>query len=205
MKTKNFPNFGKKVCALALMGGLVFSTALLSENGNLEGKKVAVIIAEGFHDAETLSPVFHLRAHNVQAVFLSTAKGRISAYNSGVVIDIETTLDEVRALDFDAVILPGGRAPASLREDQNVLRFVRDFSETGRPIAGICHGPQVLASAGVVEGVELTGFRGIEDEMKEAGANFVDREVVIDGQFITSRLPGDLPAFNQAIVEGLSN
>jgi protease I len=193
----------KKLSTLLLTAGLILAAGIQAETGNREGKKVAVLVAEGFHDAETLSPVFHLREHNIKAVFLSTAKGAISAYNSEVVIEIETTLADVDADEFDAVIVPGGRSPAVLREDGNVLRFVREFSETGRPIAGICHGPQVLASAGLVEGVELTGFGGIADEMKEAGANFVDREVVIDGQFITSRLPGDLSAFNRAIVEAL--
>lgn len=193
----------KKLSTLLLTAGLILAAGIQAETGNREGKKVAVLVAEGFHDAETLSPVFHLREHNIKAVFLSTAKGAISAYNSEVVIEIETTLADVDADEFDAVIVPGGRSPAVLREDGNVLRFVREFSETGRPIAGICHGPQVLASAGLVEGVELTGFGGIADEMKEAGANFVAREVVIDGQFITSRLPGDLSAFNRAIVEAL--
>ncbi len=185
-----------------IFGGLVFHAA---EAQDLSGKHVAVIIADGFHDAETLSPVFHLRNHNVDTTFIGFEKGFISAYNSDVSVEIQKTLAEVDVDEFDAVILPGGGSPAVLRENRDVLRFLRAFAETGRPIAGICHGPQVMASAGIVDGVELTGFSAIRNEMTEAGGIFVDREVVVDGPFITSRIPEDLPAFNDAIVEALLN
>ncbi len=192
-----------RLLVVSLIAGMAFAGEIRSEGSSLEGKRIAVIVAEGFHDAEALVPVFHLQAYRAEPVLLSTGKGPIKAYNSEVVIDIAKTLAEVEAEEFDAVILPGGRAPAELRENRDVLRFMRAFAETGRPIAGICHGPQVMAAAGIIEGISVTSFRGIADELRQAGADYVDREVVVDGPFITSRLPGDLPAFNRAIVDAL--
>lgn len=198
----------KKNKIIPILLGFIAAAALTSglhaDSHHLEGKRVAVIIAEGFHDGETLSPIIHLREYGVEIDILSTAKGPISAYNSNVSIDIDKTLADVDAESYHAVILPGGGGPAKLRENHDVLRFMQAFAATGRPIAAICHGPQVLASAGLLENVETTCFPGIADEMTEAGARHVDREVSVDGQFITSRLPKDLPAFNKAIVDALA-
>ena len=189
---------------LSLIVSLTLWAGLHGSDHQLEGKRVAVIIAEGFHDGETLSPIIHLREYGVEIDIISTKTGRITAYNSTVSIDIKKTLAHVEAESYHAVILPGGRGPAKLRENHDVLRFMRAFAATGRPMAAICHGPQVLASAGLLENVTVTAFGGIADEMTEAGARFVDRDLVVDGPFITSRLPKDLPAFNEAIVNSLA-
>ena len=193
-----------KTLMICVIAATVSTIGLQAGSHDLEGKRVAVVIAAGFHDGETLSPIFHLREYGVHVDILSTAKGPISAYNSNVSIAIDKTLADVEAESYHAVILPGGGGPAKLRENHDVLRFMKAFAATGRPIAAICHGPQVLASAGLLEGVETTCFPGIAEEMKAAGARHVDREVSIDGQFITSRLPKDLPAFNKAIVNALA-
>jgi len=196
-------NKTKTILSFALIPLLSFFHVAKADEHGLDGKRVAVLIAEGFHDGETLSPIIHLREYGVDIDILSTKKGMISAYNSGVSIDIEKTLADVKPEDYDILIIPGGRGPSVLRKNQDVLRFVQLFHATGRPIAAICHGPQVLASAGVMKDVKATCFPGIHDEMTEYGASYVDEEVVVDGPFITSRLPKDLPAFNQAIVVAL--
>lgn len=175
-----------------------------AEPVSLRGKNVAILIGQGFHDGETLVPAFQLRQHGATVTMIGIREEALTAYNSDVTIPIKTTLADVDVSDFHALILPGGRGPANLRTDHNVVRFVREFAATGRPIAAICHGPQVLASAGVLRNVSITGVSGIRAEMEEHGATFVNREVEIDGQFITSRLPRDLPAFTEAIVNALA-
>lgn len=199
--------YHKRFNHLLLGAAVLLATPLLAQAGpeSLEGKKVAVLIGPGFHDAETLAPAFHLRQLGAEVLILGTSKEKLQAYNSEVMIPIQTALADVDADEFDALILPGGRGPGELRKDRNVIRFVRAFAETGRPIAAICHGPQVLATAGVIDGVSTTCFPGIADEMREHGASYVDREVEIDGQFITSRLPKDIPAFNAAIATAMAS
>ncbi len=197
-----------KITTLALASSLLLFGALAHADHhkvNLEGKKVAVLIADGFHDGETLSPMFYLRELGAEITLISTSKGKISAYNSEVTLDIQHALSELSADSFHALILPGGRSPATLRENHDVLRFVQAFHATGRPIASICHGPQVLVSAGLLDGVRTTCIASIADEVKGGGAEYVDEEVVLDGQFISSRLPHDLPAFNAAIAQALAD
>jgi protease I len=187
--------------SVALMAGVA---GLQASSHDLSGKKVAILIGDGYHDGEALAPLFYLRDHGAEVVLISTEKGRLSAYNSEVSIDVKHRLADHQADDFDALIIPGGRSPSNLRDNEDVIRFVQTFAETGKPIASICHGPQVLVSAGLLDGVKTTCIASISDEVKEAGANYVDQAVVIDGQFISSRLPPDLPYFNKAIANALS-
>jgi protease I len=119
----------------------------------------------------------------------------------GAVLDIEKAFDEVDPAQFDAIFIPGGRSPAYLRQFPQAASFVKSFAETGKLVAFICHGGQLLAAAGLVKGLTMTGYPGIRDEMKEAGANFVDQVVVVDNNFVSSRLPEDIPQFNQKVKE----
>ena len=196
----------KKLLSLTLITGLASGASVSLHAGShepLDGKSVAILVGDGFHDGEALSPMFYLREKGAEVTLIGVAEETISAYNSEVSLQIETTFSDVEPGDYHAIILPGGQGPANLREHEVVLDWVRNFAEYERPIASICHGPQVLASAGLLEGVTTTCIASIEGEVEEAGADYVDEEVVVDGIFISSRLPGDLPAFQEAIAAAL--
>lgn len=169
----------------------------------LAGKRVAVLIAEGFHDGETLEPKAFLEERGAKVVILGPAAGEVKAYNSDQVVTIKKAVEEADVADYDALILPGGRGPAVLREHEAAVAFARAFMESGKPVAAICHGPQLLVTAGVVEGRKMTCVASIADEIKEAGAEYFDEPVIVDGNLITSRIPVDIPAFNEAILEAL--
>jgi protease I len=169
----------------------------------LSGKRVAVLIAEGFQDAETLEPKLFLEERGAEVVVLGPAVGDVKAYNSEQMVTIEKAVEEANVEDFDALILPGGKGPAVLREHEAAVNFARDFIESGKPVAAICHGPQVLITAGIIEGRKLTCVSSIAEEVKEAGGEYLDEQVVVDENLITSRVPDDLPAFNEAILKAL--
>ena len=178
---------------------------MAGEPGQLEGKRVAFLITEGFHDGETLFPMGYLINHGAQVTMIGIERGSYTAYNSDVTARVERTIHEVTPDDFDALVIPGGHSPGNLRENEDVVAFVEAFVGTDKPTAAICHGPQVLVTAGVVSGRNLTGVGGISDEITEAGGNFEDTEVLVDGNIITSRVPDDLPAFSRQIAESLMN
>ncbi len=117
------------------------------------------------------------------------AKNKSAAYKT------ELAVSEAKADDYDAVVIPGGSSPENLRLDPHVLSFVKQMDQSGKPIAAICHGPQILASAGLLKGKTITSYPPLQDDMRNAGAEFVDKEVVVDGNFVTSRTPKDEPAF----------
>jgi protease I len=129
--------------------------------------------------------------------------GRVKAYNSDFEIVVQKAVGEVNVDEFDALILPGGKAPAALRENPAVVEFAKNFFNSGKPVAAICHGPQVLARAGVLQDVTATAVGSIQGELEEAGANYVDEALVVDGNLITSRVPGDLPVFSKAIEDAI--
>ncbi len=169
----------------------------------LSGKRVAVLIAEGFHDGETLIPKSFLEERGAEVVVLGPAVGDVKAYNSEQMVTIEKAVEEAEVGEFDALILPGGKGPAVLRENEAAVNFVRDFMESGKPVAAICHGPQVLISAGVIEGRTLTCVSSVAEEVQEAGGEYLDEPIVVDDNLITSRVPDDLPQFNEAILNAL--
>ncbi len=173
--------------------------ALIDEPGTLYGKNVAFLITEGFHDAETLFPMAYLINHGAKVTVIGEERGTYTAYNSDVTARVERAVTEVSVGEFDVLVIPGGRSPARLRENENVVSFVKDFVESNKPTAAICHGPQILVTAGVISGRSLTGTGGIEGEITGAGALFENVEVLVDGNIITSRNPGDLPAFTREI------
>jgi len=163
--------------------------------------RVAVLVAEGFHDGEAYMPIGYLMNKGFDITVIGPERGTVKAYNSDFTIEIEKSVNEVSVDDFDALILPGGRGPSVLREKDEVVQFVSAFWQTGKVTAAICHGPQVLITAGVMDGKTSTGIGGIQDELEEAGVNFVDESVVVDGNLITSRMPDDLYDFSRTIHE----
>lgn len=171
--------------------------------GDVTGVRVAVLIAEGFHDGETLLPKAFLEERGAVVTVLGPEVGDVKAYNSDQLVAIEQAVTDARVEEFDALILPGGRGPAVLRQHEGAVHFARAFMESGKPVAAICHGPQTLITAGVVEGRVLTCYAEVGPEVTAAGGEYRDEEVVVDGNLITSRIPSDIPAFNQAILAAL--
>lgn len=164
---------------------------------------VAVLVAEGFHDGEAYMPMGYLINNGYEITVIGPERGKVKAYNSEFTINIEKSVSEVSPDDFDALILPGGRGPAVLRENDKVIEFVKSFWNTGKVTAAICHGPQVLVTADLLKGLVLTGTGAIKDEIEQAGATYVDSTVVVTGNLITSRNPQDLKNFSTSIVEAL--
>jgi len=196
----------KRVFGLIMIVLLVMSCRQATVNEtSIEAPRVAVLVAEGFHDGEAYMPIGYLVNRGVKVTVIGPAVGEVKAYNSEFTIRIEKPVSDVSIDDFDALIIPGGKAPGILRQDSTAVNFTRDFFITGKPTAAICHGPQVLITAGVMAGKNSTAFEAVKPELLEAGANFIDQSVVIDGNLITSRLPHDLNDFSKAIYEALTN
>ncbi|RIJ23539.1 type 1 glutamine amidotransferase [Henriciella barbarensis] len=172
-----------------------------------EGKTVAILAADGFEEVELTSPKEALENAGASTVIVSLESGEIQANqhrDKGIMVGVDKTLDDVKADDFDALLIPGGLFnPDTLRQNQKALDFTSKFFAQAKPVFSICHGPQVLISAGLVEGREMTGFAAIQQDLKNAGAVVRDEKVVVDKGLVTSRNPDDLPAFNDKIVEEL--
>lgn len=171
----------------------------------LDGKRVAILVANGFEQVELTSPREALEEAGAETVVVSTEDGSVRGWDHtdwGDDIDVDLPLAEADADDFDALHLPGGvMNPDNMRRDENVRRFVRAFFEAGKPVGVICHGAWTLIDAGVVEGRRLTSYPSIQADLMNAGANWVDEEVVVDKGLVSSRDPDDLPAFERKLVE----
>lgn len=168
-----------------------------------EKKRAAVFLAAGFEDSELVEPVAGLRQAGVDITLVGMAvedKQGVTG-KKGTVVKADAIIAEVDPEDFDLLVIPGGKGPAKLRKNDAILDFTRAFDAAGKPIAAICHGPQVLASAGLLHGRTATSFFTVAPEVKKAGATFVNKPVVIDGNLITSRRPGDIPRFIDATLE----
>ncbi|MCF8331287.1 MAG: type 1 glutamine amidotransferase [Bacteroidales bacterium] len=170
---------------------------------DMNNKKVAVITGEGFQDAEAIMPVGYLTTHGIETCIIGEQTGKVKSYNSDFTINIQKSIEEVSPEDYDALILPGGKAPEKLRKNKKIVEFAKTFYESGKPVAAICHGPQILITAGVMKGKTATCYKTVTEELKEAGANYKDQSIVKDGNLITSRNPGDLAYFSTAIYEAL--
>ncbi|HEX4064952.1 MAG TPA: type 1 glutamine amidotransferase domain-containing protein [Acidobacteriaceae bacterium] len=175
---------------------------------SLHGKKVAILATDGFEQVELTEPKKALEEAGATTEVISPKSGQIKGWKFtewGDKVKVDKTLDEAKAQDYDALVLPGGVInPDHLRMEAKAVAFVKDFVATGRTVAAICHGPWTLIEAGVVKGKTMTSWPSIRTDLKNAGANVVDQEVVTDGQFITSRKPDDIPAFNRTMIERLS-
>ncbi|MDX6693050.1 MAG: protease [Blastocatellia bacterium] len=177
-----------------------------AENTNAEKKsnKVAILVEKNFEDSEFQIPYTALRAAGAEVTVLGSRMNEEYAGKQGKAsIKPDATTTEARAADFDAVIIPGGMAPDTMRTNMKTVRFVRDAVEQGKLVAAVCHGPQVLIEGDLLKGKRATGFRAIRKDMQNAGADFSDEPLVVDGQLITSRRPGDLPIFTTAILRRL--
>lgn len=172
---------------------------------SLEGKKVAILAAEGFEQSELSEPRRALDEAGATTRVLSLAPGRVRAWHRrdwGAEFPVDAPLEESRPEEFDALLVPGGvMSPDHLRQDEHAVRFVRHFLETGKPIASICHGPWLLIEADGVRGKKLTSYPSIRRDLENAGADWVDEEVVVDGALVTSRRPDDLQAFIPRMLE----
>lgn len=166
---------------------------------NLTGKTVAVLATDGFEQSELVQPVEALRGAGAEVRIVAPKAGRIRGWAEtdwGDAVDVDATLDEANPDDFDALLLPGGvMNPDALRQDQRAIEFARRFFIDGKPVSVICHGAQTLIECDVLQGREMTSYPAVKTDMKNAGARWVDREVVCDQGFVTSRSPADLPAF----------
>jgi protease I len=171
----------------------------------LQGKKVAFIATEGVEQVELTEPWKAVEQAGAQPELISIEDGDVQAWNhfdKGDTFKVDRTIEEAQPDEYDALVLPGGVAnPDQLRADENVVSFIRTFAQSGKPIGVICHGPWTLIEAGVVEGRKLTSWPTLQTDLRNAGADWVDEEVVVDQGLVSSRKPDDLPAFNAKIVE----
>jgi len=201
--------FGKGLCAglfVAMAGLLALGGAPAAADepaGPLAGKHIAFLIGEGVQDAEALVPLGYVVNRGAKVTVVGASPGLVTAYNSDIQVLVDTTVADVSPDDFDGLVIPGGRSPANLRRHEAIVDFAREITEAGKPVAAICHGPQVLVTAGVLEGKDATCFAGMAAELRGAGANYSDVPMVRDGNIITSRLPKDLPEFCAAFEKAL--
>jgi protease I len=167
--------------------------------------RIAILIADMFEDCEYLQPVaaFRDRGHDIVHVGLKSGEN-VTGKKERTSVMIDTAAADVNPAEFDALFIPGGYSPDKLRTDADAVRFVRGFMEAEKPVFAICHGPQLLITACVLAGRKVTGWKSIIQDIANAGGIFTDREVVIDGNLVSSRNPQDLPAFSTACLEMLS-
>ena len=166
--------------------------------------KIAVLISDLFEDSEYSVPVeaFQKAGHEIVHVGLKAGE-TVHGKKEGTKVVIETTPQESRVDSFDALLIPGGYSPDKLRVDEDAVDFVRRFMTADKPVFSICHGPQILITAGVLEGRTVTGWKSIVQDIINAGANFEDKEVVVDNNLVSSRSPNDLPIFTEACLAKL--
>jgi protease I len=172
---------------------------------DITGKTIAFIATNGVEEPELTEPWKAVQEAGGTPVLLSPEAGSITAmrgdWDHGGSYDVDGTLADARAEDFDGLVLPGGTLNAdNMRRQQDALRLVREFDAAGKPIAAICHAPWILIEAGLAGGKRLTSYHSLSTDLENAGAQWVDEEVVVDGTLVTSRKPGDLPAFNEKVV-----
>ena len=173
---------------------------------DLNGKTIAFLVApEGTEQVELTEPWAAVEKAGGTPRLVSTKSGRIQAFNhldAADTFDVDTAAADAEVASYDGLVLPGGVAnPDNLRMDEDAVAFVKGFFEAEKPVAAICHAPWTLIEADVVTGRRLTSWPSLRTDLRNAGADWVDEEVVVDGKLVTSRKPGDLPAFNEALVE----
>lgn len=175
---------------------------------SIAGKKVAFLLTDGVEQIELTSPWQAVKDAGGEPTLVAPSSGRLQGYNGtdkGDTFNVDLTVAEADASDFDALVLPGGVVNADhLRVDKDAQAFTRSFFEQHKPVAAICHGPWLLIDAGVIRGRNVTSYHTLQTDLKNAGANWSDEEVVVDQGLVTSRSPKDLPAFNSKVVEEIS-
>ena len=178
-------------------------------SNELRGKRIAILAADGVEKVELEQPRAALTGAGAEVEVLSLKAGEIQARNHDLepagTFAVDRRVSEASVYEFDGLVLPGGTVnPDKLRLDNDAVSFVRDFVDSGKPVAAICHGPWTLVEAGVATGRTLTSYPSIRTDLRNAGARVLDREVVVDGNLISSRSPADLPAFCSTIVKQLA-
>ena len=156
--------------------------------------RVLIVSADNFEDSELLVPYYRLKEEGIAVDIASMGKGKIQGKH-GYQVEVDKTLKEVKPDDYDLLILPGGKAPEAIRKEEEAVGIAKDFSRKNKPISAICHGPQLLITADLVKGRHATCYKSVAQELRDAGAIYEDREVIVDGNLVTSRQPSDLPAF----------
>ena len=176
--------------------------------GKLKGKRVAMLVDDGYEQVELTGPKQALEAAGAKVSIVSPQDKKVKGWDMtdwGDEFPVDVPLQEAKAEEFDALVLPGGvMNPDKLRVNPWALQFVRAFHDAGKPIAAICHGPWTLIDAGVVAGRQMTSYESIKADLKNAGAEWVDAEVVVDNGLVTSRKPDDIPAFNRKVIEEIA-
>jgi protease I len=171
----------------------------------LAGRKVAILVSDGFEQVEMTDPRNALESAGAETTLIAPAPGKVKGWEHtrwGNEFAVDIALDQASPADYDALLLPGGvMNPDHLRMNPDAVRFVKTFCDSGKPVAAICHGPWTLIEAGAVRGRKMTSYPSIKTDLINAGANWVDEEVVVDQGLVTSRKPDDLPAFNRKMIE----
>jgi len=174
-------------------------------NDTLRGKRIAILVANGFEQVELTEPRKALEQAGATTQVVSPEEGAVKGWNMkewGNEIPVDVPLDQANAENFDALLLPGGvMNPDHLRMNPDAVSFVKDFTDAGKPVAAICHGPWTLIEAGAVEGHTMTSWPSLKTDLTNAGAQWEDREVIRDGKLVTSRKPDDIPAFNREMLD----
>lgn len=198
------PRRGHAICKPQALGESLFWRYAV-----LEGLKVAMLVADAFEQSEFVEPKQALEQAGAETVVVSPHSGEVQGFrhfDKGERFPVDVVVDKARAEDFAGLVLPGGVAnPDQLRTNRSALNFVKAFFDQGKPVGVICHGPWTLIDAEVVRGRTITSWPSLKTDLKNAGANWVDREVVVDKNLISSRKPADLPAFIGKLVEMLAN
>lgn len=178
---------------------------MLMKRGTLNGLKIAILATDGFEESELLEPRKALREAGAATEIVAPNDGSIRGWNHkewGDPVTVDQALVDADPKDYDALVLPGGvMNPDSLRMIPSAVAFVRAFFETGKPVAAICHGPWTVIESGAAEGRRMTSWPSLRTDIENAGAQWLDAEVVVDGTLVTSRAPRDLPAFNRAAIK----
>ena len=174
-------------------------------NYDLTGKRIAILVADGFEQEELLKPREALEDAGAETEVVSPCEKKVKGHKHhrrGRSVKVEVPLDRARTEDYDGLLLPGGvHNPDTLRMNTQAVEFVKSFFEAGKPVAAICHGPWTLVEANVVRGRRVTSYPSIKTDLRNAGADWVDQEVVVDNGLVTSRRPDDIPAFNAKMIE----
>lgn len=174
-------------------------------SNTLSGKRIAILVADGFEQVELLEPRKALEEAGATTLVISPAKNKVKGWNLkewGNEVSVDVPLDEAKPSDFHALLLPGGvMNPDHLRMNPKAVSFVKHFTDAGKPVAAICHGPWTLIEAAAVNGHTMTSWPSLKTDLKNAGANWQDKEVIRDGKLVTSRKPDDIPAFNREMIQ----
>jgi protease I len=184
---------------------------MAARQGELRGKRIAILMTDGVEQVEYTKPREFLEQHGAQCTLIAPkSKGEdIQGFNHLTPADkfkVEMSVQDARPEDFDALVLPGGVAnPDQLRLSAESIEFIREFARSDKPIAAICHGPWTLIDAGLAKGKRMTSWPTLQNDLRNAGAHWVDEQVVVDGKLVTSRKPDDIPAFDKALLERLTH